>query len=372
MSGYFSAVKPLLIAGILTFAVISLQPALSLSDADRVSSRQWLANGMEHFRKGDFKSSMESLEKALMHDPQNQDAQFLINEITELAIQELRKKESVSDTSSPAGQSSSGNQNSIGDQSDALRENGLLGSAGSEFQDDSIAGAENGADTTEAGFIASTAAGNAGTSSNAVTEELPAGRESDARVRKGSLFGSFMNRRISSTSGSGNPEVRNSGSGRALAMFNSSGESIVKTRRDPGLTNAMSGALGKSGSFRMLSGYFGGSGDAKASPNIDTDDVKHRAAVGSTENTRVDDLNEKGLKYARDNKFDRAIELFTTVLEKEPGNLVALNNVALAYAYNDDLYSAIKAYRKIVKLTPPGSRYHKMAQSMIKKLKSII
>lgn len=295
---------------------------------DPGAARQWITNGMIHFRERDFKRATECLERAIMIDPGNADAQALLSEIMTIAVSELKSR-------------------------------------GSDISVPSAASADN-----------------SSAKAPVAAPPLKSGRE-----RRGSILGSFLGGRGRSggkKNSASNPSQQSGVVSKGTQSLFVPGSSFVSSKRDPKVSRAIEEAMGGTGGFKLLSGYLerpvdrsGFASGHLASGAGSQDREPGRAlppagAASAMRETRIEECNEKGLALARKNRFREAIKHFGEALELDPGNLVAMSNMALAHAYNDDLYSAIKVYRKIITLTPPGSKYHQLAKNMIDKLKTLI
>ena len=57
-----------------------------------------------------------------------------------------------------------------------------------------------------------------------------------------------------------------------------------------------------------------------------------------------------GVNYRRLNNFDKAIECYTKSLEIDPNGLMPLQNIAVAYQYKKEYSKAIEAYEKLAKI----------------------
>lgn len=344
----FTAFLVLLISMVLALAA----PCLSGEEMtkDPRAARQWITNGMIHFREGDFKKATECLERAIMFDPGNPDAQALLNEIMTIAVSELKSRGTAS---AEAGSTAPG----AGRQADPVDESGRVASPVS--MDDGP-----------------------GFESLSKAAPVPVTREKRGK----SLFGSFLGGRGRSASArneASKPENAVAASQAGQNSLYASGSSFVSYKRNPRVSKAIESSMGGTGGFKLLSGYLekpvdksGSAASRLAAMGTPGERTVALADSGladsSLKESRIEEYNEKGLALARKNRFGDAIRQFGGALELDPGNLVAMSNMALAYAYNDDLYSAIKVYRKIITLTSPGSKYHQHAKNMIDKLKTLI
>jgi Tfp pilus assembly protein PilF len=421
-------------SGVLVF-MICLLPAPGISQGviprqNKVLSRQWVSNGMEHFNKGDLKKSTECLEKAMMYDPDNQEAQALMYEVMNLALNQVRQKDSqepefsdLSDekTAIPLKESTSNIPvDKLSNIAPSMDETEYFSGQSLEFKNQLSSGADSKNNQTAGTHINQNEPG----PDNSNHADYPDPAVNNKKTRKKGFFSSLFSGRLFSKTESSSDKVQqksavpeslvdsrayaenetglskkydpasNPASNTAkerqqknnlMSLF-ASGD-LVKSRRSPMVSGMMSRAVEYKPQYRIVSSYL------KTSPALLNESLaaksgyedNYAAAQGPAsvkkssnnpdhelERVRVNELNEMGLEYANKNDFKKAIPLFEKVLKIEPGNLVALNNLALAYAYNDDLYSAIKTYRKIMTLTSPGSEYNRLARSMIKKLKQII
>jgi Tfp pilus assembly protein PilF len=449
-----------------TAAVFMLTAACAFSQGvipqqNRVLSKQWVSNAMQHFNKGDLKKSTECLEKAMMYDPENEDAQTLMYEVMNLALRQVKERESSVKTneSKPVTSQASGYDFAEYDEPASLEFTNQL--SGPSSADPSYRSA-SGSGQTDNHQYSRAEASNRAFQNNASYAQDPSGRNASPAVspavtaqtsqpkqeKKKGFFGSLfsgglfsrkskkqpartaqtapsadrgavvqgnlkrtaqsnpvpddlMARRAAQqqqaySSESNSRTDNQSGKKSSLMSLFASG-SLVNSRRSPMVSSMMSRAVQYKPQYRLVSSYLQTTPDTLGNSLASGYEKNYRSSTSSSkkgvmaqtaskastkeksyrpenemDRVRVNELNEMGLEYANKSQFKKAIPLFEKALALEPGNLVALNNLALAYAYNDDLYSAIKTYRKIMTLTSPGSEYNKLARSMIKKLKQII
>lgn len=391
---------------------------------NRVLSKQWVSNAMEHFNNGDLKKSTECLEKAMMYDPENEDAQTLMYEVMNLALREVKERETAVKTveSRPVTSKASGYDFSEYDEPASLEftnqleensNNQTMQHQGTDQAGQLAAMQEQKKQVQKTekkkGFFGSIFSGGLFSKKKNTSQHAQKEKNIIAPLTENNVPQEMLAKRAASEqraySDTRNDEINQKSSEKkssSLMSLFASG-SLVNSRRSPVVSGMMSRAVEYKPQYRLVSSYLKTTPDTlgkslasnyennyrstKNTHDLTKEDNRHSDMQRQThassksksykpdnemDRVRVNELNELGLEYANKSQFKKAVPLFEKALSIEPGNLVALNNLALACAYNDDLYSAIKTYRKIMTLTNPGSEYNKLARSMIKKLKQII
>jgi tetratricopeptide (TPR) repeat protein len=72
----------------------------------------------------------------------------------------------------------------------------------------------------------------------------------------------------------------------------------------------------------------------------------------SADNSPAQDLLEKGLSFAQASQYDKAIEAFTKIIEKNPDHAEALNYRGAAWYHKGDYEKAISDYTKSLQVNP--------------------
>ena len=118
----------------------------------------------------------------------------------------------------------------------------------------------------------------------------------------------------------------------------------------------------RAGAYVLKDDYDAALEDCKKAIELDPndEDLKSRmkdieqlkAARDSDPQAQEQDLFKVGLNYFKSQKFDKAIENFTKVLELNPKNLMALKVRGAAYAASNNLEKAINDWNKVLELDP--------------------
>ncbi|MEW5693471.1 MAG: tetratricopeptide repeat protein [Candidatus Hydrogenedentota bacterium] len=78
--------------------------------------------------------------------------------------------------------------------------------------------------------------------------------------------------------------------------------------------------------------------------------------ISTTNVVRI--LNNKGIMYDRLGQYDRALEMYNIVLNKQPANPAIYHNIGLVYTHMKDFPSSIRMFKKSIYLDPNNKDAH--------------